>query len=78
MPLVRCLAGGMVGGMLGAIVWAAIGYAGYELCILAWGIGFVVGLGTRIGAQEWDGAVPGVVAVGVAILSICIGKYAAV
>ena len=72
MPVV----GALVAGVIGATVWAAIGFfTGFELGILAWGIGGLVGVGALIGARGdgnlWVGCVAAVIAVG----SILGGKY---
>ena len=75
MLFLRCLLGGSIGGLIGAIVWAAIGYAGYEVGIVAWGIGFLVGFGVRAAASETVGWLPGILAVLIALGSVVAGKY---
>lgn len=54
MNAARTLAGALVLGLLGAAVWAAIGYfTGYEIGWVAWGIGALAGMGARrFGARE--------------------------
>lgn len=79
MRFVTALVGGTVGGLLGAAIWAGITYAtNHEIGWIAWGVGFLVGVGVRMGSQEWDGAVPGMLAVVLAVLAVVGGKYAAV
>lgn len=77
--LVAC-AGGMIGGLIGAAAWAGITYAtGYEIGWIAWGVGFIVGLGVRMGAGDTlHGVAPGLLATVIAVLAILGGKYAAV
>jgi hypothetical protein len=71
---------GFIGGLIGAGIWAVISYGtGSEIGWIAWGIGFLVGFGVRLGAQEQHhGVVPGAVAVGIALMAIVLGKYMAV
>lgn len=70
--------GGLVGGAIGAAVWAAIMYfTHYEIGWIAWGIGFLVGVGVRKGAGDWSGMSPGLIAGGLAALAVLGGKYAA-
>ncbi len=62
---------------MGAAIWIAIGYfANYEVGWIAWGIGFLVGLGVRTAADDDEGFSPGMAAV--AIATILIAKYAVV
>ena len=76
----KSLLAGIIGGAVGAIVWAIISYyANAEVGWIAWGIGFVVGVFVRVAAGEaFEGPLPGAMAAGIAILSVVIGKYAAV
>lgn len=77
MRFVMALVGGIIGGVIGAAVWAGISYStNHEIGWIAWGVGFVVGAGVRLGAQDWDGAVPGMLAVVLAVLAVLGGKYA--
>lgn len=79
MRLVPALIGGLIGGAIGSAIWAGIAYGtGYELGWIAWGIGILVGIGVRAGAGDWDGAMPGAVAVLISLLSIAAGKYFAI
>ena len=77
--IVRWSVAALVGGLIGAAIWAGITYfTGYEVGWIAWGIGFVVGGAVRVGAGTHVGAGPGVVAVVGAIAALLVGKYAAV
>jgi len=78
MPFFPALIGGSVGGLIGAVVWAGISYlTNCEIGWIALGIGFLVGSGVRVGAKEWEGSLPGALAVLIALASIVGGKYAA-
>lgn len=77
MLLLRAVVGGVVGGLVGGAVWAALVYlTDYEIGYVAWGVGLLVGLGVRLGADDLEGFVPGVLAASLAILAVCGGKYA--
>lgn len=79
MRLISALIAGGIGGLIGAAIWAGISYVtNYEIGWLAWGVGFLVGLGVRLGAQDWEGVAPGLLAVAVAMLAVVGGKYAAI
>jgi hypothetical protein len=54
MNLLKMAIGGAVAGLIGAAIWAAIGYfTGLEIGWIAWGIGMLVGIGVRlVGSQE--------------------------
>lgn len=54
MSVVKMAIGGIVAGLIGASVWAGIGYfTGLEIGWIAWLIGVLVGVGVRIvGSQE--------------------------
>jgi hypothetical protein len=54
MSLLKMVMGGAVAGLIGAAIWAAIGYfTGLEIGWIAWGIGMLVGIGVRVvGSQE--------------------------
>lgn len=71
---------GLIGGLVGALAWAAIVYFfQLELGWLAWGIGGLVGFCVRATAGDEDkGPAPGVAALGLATFSIVLGKYLAV
>ncbi len=79
MALMRWTIGGLIGGLLGAAIWAAIGYGtNHEVGWIAWGIGFMVGMGVRMAAPEEDGPVAGGLAVLISIGSILLGKFAVI
>ena len=72
------IVGGTIGGLIGAGIWAGITYGtNHEIGWIAWGVGFLVGAGVRLGSQEWDGVIPGSLAVILSVLSVVGGKYAA-
>lgn len=65
-----------IAGVVGAVVWALIGYhLNLEIGWAAWGIGALVGFGMAIGAQKKADAVTGVIAACIALASIAGGKY---
>ena len=68
---------GVVAGVAGAALWAAIAYyANLEIGYLAWGIGFAVGV--AVAATGEHSPTAGVVAVIITIISLLGGKYGAV
>jgi len=54
MNVIKMAMGGAAAGLIGAAIWAAIGYfTGLEIGWIAWGIGMLVGIGVRVvGSQE--------------------------
>lgn len=81
MVRLNALVGGMIGGAIGAFVWAAVVYfTEYEIGWIAWGVGALVGYGVAAGNR--DGArsstAAGVLAVALSALAILAGRYAAV
>lgn len=71
------IAAGIAAGVAGAAVWAGLAYyANVEVGYVAWGIGLLVGF--AVAATGKNGALPGVAAVLITIVSIVAGKYAAV
>ena len=72
---------GLVGGAVGAFVWAAVVYVTeYEIGWIAWGVGGLVGFCVALGNKD-RGRSPtaaGTLAVVITALSIVAGKYAAV
>lgn len=77
--MLRGLIGGLIGGAIGAAIWAGIALVtDYELGIVAWGIGGLVGAGVAIGSRGNAGPGLGVLAALLAIGAIAVGKYAAV
>lgn len=77
--LAKGLAFSLAGGAIGAAAWAAIGYfSGYEFGILAWGVGFLAGLGMALGTMGRGGVGGGVLAAVIALGAIMAGKWYAV
>lgn len=71
------IAAGLVAGIVGAAIWAAIGYyANMEVGYVAWGIGGLVGV--AVAAAGKNGVPAGIVAVLITVASLCAGKYASV
>ena len=68
--------GSCVGGVIGGAAWIGVGWAtGYELGILAVGVGIAVGIGAAIGAKGRAGTAGGIVAALIAIASIVTARY---
>jgi hypothetical protein len=75
----KALIAGLIGGGIGAAIWAAlVYYTNYEFAMVAWGLGLLVGLSVRAGAGSLTGAGTGMLAAVLALASICAGKYAVV
>jgi len=73
------LIGASIGGFVGAVGWALVTVLlNREIGYVAVGVGFLCGLGAAVGAQSKAGWVTGIVASGVAILALIVGKVAAV
>lgn len=76
MHLLRAAIGGLIAGVIGAIIWAAIAYfAQIQLGIIAWAIGGMVGFGVAIAAKGHTGLQTGILAAVIALASIAGGKY---
>ncbi|HVS18453.1 MAG TPA: hypothetical protein VMT18_07630 [Planctomycetota bacterium] len=76
--MTRALFGATLGGLIGAALWAGVAFLfHYEIGWIAWGIGVACGFGAaKFGDQlDWS---TGAAAAGIAVLSIALGKYAAV
>jgi hypothetical protein len=70
------LVGSTIGAIIGCAAWVGVGYAtGYELGILAVGVGIAVGIGAAIGAKGRAGTSGGIVAALVAIAAIVTARY---
>ena len=77
----RDVAYGLVAGALGAFIWAGVVYlTEYEIGWIAWGVGGLVGFAVAYGNDDKHRApaAAGALAVGITVLSIVAGKYAAV
>ena len=73
--LLPALAAGLVAAVVGGVAWGLIvKWTDYEVGVVAWGIGFLVGLAVVTVART-RGLVLQVVAVLCALLGILIGKY---
>ncbi len=76
--MVKGLVFGILAGLAGAAVWAAIShFTGFEIGYLAWGIGLLVGLGFAAGLRGSGSVFTGVLAAVVALGAVTAGKYAA-
>jgi hypothetical protein len=77
--LVGAIVGGCVGGLIGAAIWAALAYfAHLESGWVAWGVGGLAGFGVAVGSGGVGGSLYGILAVLIALGSICLGKFSAV
>lgn len=78
MDTIRGVIGGTIGGVVGAAVWAGVVYfTGYEIGWIAWGLGALVGFLFARGCPV-GGSMAGILAAGITIASIGLGKYTAV
>lgn len=77
--LLRPVAGAVVGGAAGAVVWAVVSLtAQLELGWIAWGVGVLAGFGARAAAGATLSSATGMVAAGAAVVSIAGAKVAVV
>jgi len=66
---------GLIGGAVGGAAWVLVAYyGGYELAIIAWGIGFLVGAGVCYGDGEAT-STRGAVVAAIAAVTIIASKY---
>ncbi len=73
------VAGGLIAGSIGALIWAGIAYfTGYEVGWVAWGVGGLVGLGVLLGNGGTRSQAAGVLAVAVTIMALLAAKYTTV
>ena len=74
-PLIMSVSGGLIGGFVGAAIWAAIiALTEYEIGWIAWAVGALVGIGVRIGSSGEEGPWLGILSVLIAFASIYAGK----
>lgn len=79
MGQLKALIGAVIGGAVGAGIWAAVVYnMQVEIGWIAWGVGLLCGLGAALAARGDTDTTTGAVAAFVALASICGGKYLAV
>ena len=76
MKIIPAIIAAAVASAIGAVVWVLIrNYTGYELGLVAWGIGVLAGIGAAVAtAGKSDGAT-GFAAACVAVLAIAGAKY---
>lgn len=77
----RAVIGGLVGGAIGALLWAGVVvFTGYEVGWIAWGVGGLVGFGVAKGNEDGgrSSTAAGTLAVVIAVLAIVAGKYAGI
>jgi len=77
MSFFKWLIAGVVGATIGGAVWVAIGYlANSEVGYIAWGIGFLAGLGVRMVVDDDQvGTLSGVTAILASLGVILVSKY---
>jgi hypothetical protein len=79
MAAVRWILGGVLGGAAGVLIWVLVGYfTHYEVGWIAWGVGFLAGLGVRYAAYLSGGEASfakGAVAALIACGSIVLAKF---
>jgi hypothetical protein len=74
--LLVAAAGGLVGALVGAIVWAGVAIAtNFEVGYIAVLVGFLAGLGVKIGARTQRGALLQYLAAGLAVVGLLAAKY---
>lgn len=70
------LLAGFLGAAVGGAAWVGIGYfTSYEVGWIAWGIGFLAGIGVRAAAGQDEGVPPGLAAVTAAIAVVAASKF---
>ena len=73
------LAGGVIAGSVGALVWAGIAYfTGYEVGWVAWGVGGLVGFGVVLGNSGNRSRAAGIIAVVITVMALMAAKYTTV
>lgn len=73
---IRVFVAAVLAGVVGAVVWAAVVYfSGYELGLIAWAIGGLVGFAALSATGRSGTTTTGVIAAAVAALSVVGGKW---
>lgn len=79
MGMIKGLIGCLVGGAIGATIWAVVAsMLDMEIGFVAWGVGVLCGLGMYVGAKGNSGIATGVIACVISLLSIAAGKIAVI
>ena len=74
--LLVAAAGGLVGALVGAAVWAGVAIAtDFEVGYIAVLVGFLAGLGVKIGARTQRGSLLQYLAAGLAVVGLLAAKY---
>jgi hypothetical protein len=74
--LLVAAAGGLAGALVGAAVWAAVAIAtNFEVGYIAVLVGFLAGLGVKMGARTQRGALLQYLAAGLAVVGLLAAKY---
>lgn len=74
--MLPAMVGGMIGAVIGGVIWGLIATAsGYEIGWIAWGVGWLAGVGVVLFAGGRRGRPLQFVAVAAAVLGLLIGKY---
>ena len=74
-PLMMSISGGLIGGFVGAAIWATIiALTEYEIGWIAWAVGALAGIGVRLGSNGEEGPWLGILSVLIAFASIYAGK----
>lgn len=79
MKPISYIVGGLVAGLVGSAIWAAVAhYAHLEIGWIAWAIGLLAGIGVRAAAGSDPGSrLAGVMAAFAAIVGVGVGKFGA-
>ena len=73
------IAGGVIAGSIGALVWSGLAYfTGYEVGWVAWGVGGLVGFGVVLGNSGDKNQTAGVIAVVITVMALMAAKYTTV
>lgn len=72
---IAAIVSGLVGGFIGALIWAGICYVThYELGIIAWAVGGLVGICVKAASGDMDESMSGILAGVISVISILAGK----